>query len=95
MVRTPLTPVERERGVALGRALQNARGRRNAAEVALRAGISLDTLRKIERGAIATPAFFTVAALARVLEVNLSALAAVAAESGSEPGSTGMPRWAR
>jgi transcriptional regulator with XRE-family HTH domain len=43
--------------------------------VALRAGISLDTLRKIERGAIPTPAFFTVAALARVLEVNLVTLA--------------------
>lgn len=75
MVRTPLTSDERERGVALGQALQRARGGRNAAEVALRAGISLDTLRKIERGAIPTPAFFTVAALARVLEVNLVALA--------------------
>jgi transcriptional regulator with XRE-family HTH domain len=75
VVRTPLTPDERERGVALGQALQRARGGRSAAEVALRAGISLDTLRKIERGAIPTPAFFTVAALARVLEVNLVALA--------------------
>jgi transcriptional regulator with XRE-family HTH domain len=75
VVRTPLTPDARERGVALGQALQRARGGRSAAEVALRAGISLDTLRKIERGAIPTPAFFTVAALARVLEVNLVALA--------------------
>ena len=78
MVRTPLTADERVRGAALGRALQQARGRRNAADVALRAGISLDTLRKIERGAIATPAFFTVAALARVLDVDLAALASVA-----------------
>lgn len=77
MVRTPLTADERERGVALGRALQGARAGRSAAEVALRAGISLDTLRKIERGAIPTPAFFTVAALARVLGVNLSTLAAL------------------
>jgi hypothetical protein len=75
VVRTPLTSDERERGVALGQALQRARGARSAAEVALRAGISLDTLRKIERGAIPTPAFFTVASLARVLEVNLVALA--------------------
>jgi transcriptional regulator with XRE-family HTH domain len=75
VVRTPLTSDERERGVALGQALQRARGGRSAAEVALRAGISLDTLRKIERGAIPTPAFFTVAALARVLEVNLVVLA--------------------
>jgi transcriptional regulator with XRE-family HTH domain len=75
MVRTPLTATERERGLALGRALQRARGRRSAAEVALRAGISLDTLRKIERGAIPTPAFFTVAALASVLRLDLDTLA--------------------
>ena len=75
MVRTPLTADERQRGAELGRALQRARGRRSAAEVALLAGISLDTLRKIERGAIATPAFFTVAALARVLDLDLAALA--------------------
>ena len=77
MVRSPLTPEERSRGVALGAALQRARGRRSAAETALRAGISLDTLRKIERGAIATPAFFTVAALARVLDLDLAELAAL------------------
>ncbi|HEY2795827.1 MAG TPA: helix-turn-helix transcriptional regulator [Micromonosporaceae bacterium] len=76
MVRTPLTADERERGLALGRRLQRARGRRSAAEVALAAGISLDTLRKIERGAIATPAFFTVAALAEVLGLDLGELAA-------------------
>lgn len=76
MVRTPLTDSERERGLALGRRLQRARGDQSAAEVALLAGISLDTLRKIERGAIATPAFFTVAALARVLRLDLAELAA-------------------
>jgi transcriptional regulator with XRE-family HTH domain len=75
MVRTPLTPDERQRGLALGRALQRARGHRSAAEVALAAGISLDTLRKIERGAIAAPTFFTVAALARVLDLDLTRLA--------------------
>jgi transcriptional regulator with XRE-family HTH domain len=79
MVRTPLTASERIRGAALGRALQAARGRRSAAEVAMRAGISLDTLRKIERGAVPTPAFFTVAALARVLDLDLLALADLAA----------------
>jgi hypothetical protein len=75
MVRTPLTADERRRGAELGRTLQQARGRRSAAEVALLAGISLDTLRKIERGAIATPAFFTVASLARVLDLDLAVLA--------------------
>ena len=76
MVRTPLTEIERQRGHELGRALQQARAGRSAAEVAGRAGISLDTLRKIERGAIPTPAFFTVAALARVIGMDLSDLAA-------------------
>jgi hypothetical protein len=75
MVRTPLTEAERERGRALGRALQVARGRRSAAAVALAAGVSLDTLRKIERGAIPTPAFFTVATVARVLGLDLARLA--------------------
>jgi transcriptional regulator with XRE-family HTH domain len=77
MVRTPLTDDERERGLTLGRTLQRARGGRSAAEVALVAGISLDTLRKIERGAIPTPAFFTVAALARTLDLDLNDLAAL------------------
>ncbi|GAA1633678.1 helix-turn-helix domain-containing protein [Catellatospora bangladeshensis] len=76
MVRTPLTEEERRRGLALGRTLQRARGDRSAAEVALLAGISLDTLRKIEQGVIATPAFFTVANLARVLDLDLNDLAA-------------------
>ncbi|GGM85784.1 helix-turn-helix domain-containing protein [Dactylosporangium sucinum] len=75
MVRNPLTADERHRGLVLGRLLQQARGGRSAAAVALEAGISLDTLRKIERGAIATPAFFTVAALARVLGLDLTTLA--------------------
>ncbi|MER7007395.1 helix-turn-helix transcriptional regulator [Dactylosporangium sp. NPDC000555] len=80
MVRNPLTDDERHRGLVLGRLLQEARGARSAAAVALEAGISLDTLRKIERGAIVTPAFFTVAALARVLGLDLSTLAEAAAE---------------
>ncbi|MER7283912.1 helix-turn-helix domain-containing protein [Dactylosporangium sp. CA-139114] len=75
MVRNPLTDDERHRGLVLGRMLQQARGARSAAAVAFEAGISLDTLRKIERGAIATPAFFTVAALARVLGLDLTTLA--------------------
>jgi transcriptional regulator with XRE-family HTH domain len=80
MVRTPLTERERQRGVALGLVLRKARGTRSAAEVALKAGVSLDTLRKIERGAISSPAFFTVAALARVLNLELARVAEQVAE---------------
>ena len=42
--------------------------------VALDAGISPETLRKIEVGRISTPAFGTIAALAMVLELSLDAL---------------------
>jgi len=37
-------------------------------------GISVETLRKIETGRIPTPAFFTVVALARVLNLSLDDL---------------------
>jgi transcriptional regulator with XRE-family HTH domain len=75
MVRTPLTDDQRDRGRALGQVLRAARGPRTAASVAAEAGISLDTLRKIERGAIAAPAFFTVSALAGALGLDLTELA--------------------
>ena len=45
-------------------------------EVARRAGISVETLRKVETGRIPTPAFFTVAAVAGVLSVSLDDLVA-------------------
>jgi DNA-binding phage protein len=77
MVRTPLTEAERDRGRALGHALRVARGSRSAASVAQAAGVPLDTLRKIERGAVPTPTFFTVAAVARVLDLDLAVLATV------------------
>lgn len=83
MVRTPLTPAERERGERLGALLREARGERSPAEVAAAAGISPETLRKIETGRIPTPAFFTVAALAQALDLPLAACAAV------EPARTG------
>ncbi|WP_037868838.1 helix-turn-helix domain-containing protein [Streptomyces sp. SPB074] len=74
MVRTPLTPEERARGERLGALLRGARGGRSMAEVAIEAGISAETLRKIETGRAPTPAFFTVAALARALELSLDAI---------------------
>ncbi|MET7290783.1 helix-turn-helix transcriptional regulator [Streptomyces griseoloalbus] len=74
MVRTPLTPEERERGERLGRLLREARGSRSMAEVAASAGLSAETLRKIETGRAPTPAFFTVAALAGVLGLSMDEL---------------------
>ncbi|MFC8277759.1 helix-turn-helix domain-containing protein [Streptomyces sp. NPDC057271] len=74
MVRTPLTPEERERGERLGRILREARGDRSMVEIAAAAGLSAETLRKIETGRAPTPAFFTVAALAGVLGLSMDAL---------------------
>ncbi|MFE4667849.1 helix-turn-helix domain-containing protein [Streptomyces sp. NPDC056716] len=74
MVRTPLTPEERERGERLGRLLRTARGDRSMAEIAARAGLSAETLRKIETGRAPTPAFFTVAALAEALGLSMDEL---------------------
>lgn len=75
MVRPPLTPDERERGEHLGMMLRQARAGRSIVEVAAAAGMSAETLRKIETGRIATPAFFTISALAEVLGVSLDQLA--------------------
>ncbi|GAA3247202.1 helix-turn-helix transcriptional regulator [Streptomyces griseoincarnatus] len=74
MVRTPLTPEERERGERLGRLLREARGARSMTDVAASAGISAETLRKIETGRAPTPAFFTVAALAGALGLSMDEL---------------------
>jgi transcriptional regulator with XRE-family HTH domain len=71
MVRPPLTPQERARGERLGAALREARGARPMAEIAAASGVPVETLRKIETGRIATPAFFTVAALAAALDLSL------------------------
>ena len=76
MARTPLTPWERQRGERFGALLRQARGDRSMVEVAAAAGVSAETLRKIETGRAPTPAFFTVAALAAALEVSLDELAA-------------------
>ncbi|MGH3455100.1 MAG: helix-turn-helix domain-containing protein [Nocardioidaceae bacterium] len=74
MVRVPLTTSERERGERLGEALRRARADRSIVDVATAAGISPETLRKIERGRIPTPAFFTVVAVADALGLDLDGL---------------------
>ena len=71
MVRLPLTPAEVERGQRLGALLRRARGDRSMLETALDARDSPETLRKIESGRVATPAFSTIAAIAGVLGLSL------------------------
>ncbi len=75
MVRPPLTHLEHERGQRLGMLLREARGTRSMAEIAAVSGVPAETLRKIETGRIATPAFFTVAALAEALGLALEEIA--------------------
>ncbi|GMA29512.1 helix-turn-helix transcriptional regulator [Arenivirga flava] len=74
MVRLPLSSDDLARGRRLGALLRDARGDRPMLQVALEAGISPETLRKIETGRIATPAFPTIAALATVLGLSLDRL---------------------
>ncbi|GAB3961845.1 helix-turn-helix domain-containing protein [Streptomyces sparsus] len=76
MVRVPLSPQERQRGERFGALLRQARGERSMVDVAAAAGVSAETLRKIETGRAPTPAFFTVAALAHALDVSLDDLVA-------------------
>jgi transcriptional regulator with XRE-family HTH domain len=87
MVRPPLSPEERARGERLGELLRRARGSRSMTEVAAKAGVPVETLRKIESGRVPTPAFFTVAALAAALDLSLDTVAGLC-----EPEPAGGPR---
>ncbi|WP_420367920.1 helix-turn-helix domain-containing protein [Curtobacterium sp. L1-20] len=74
MVRLPLRPDEVARGRRLGALLRRARGPRSILDTALAAGVSPETLRKIETGRIATPAFATIASVAGVVGLSLDAV---------------------
>jgi transcriptional regulator with XRE-family HTH domain len=87
MVRDPLQPWEIDRGRRLGAVLRQARGSATLGEVAGAAGISVETLRKIETGRMPTPAFFTVATLAEVLGLSLDDLSAGLAATGGRTNS--------
>ncbi|MEV6337689.1 helix-turn-helix transcriptional regulator [Nocardia vinacea] len=75
MVRLPLTPAQVESGRRLGARLRAARADRDPARIAQAAGISPETLRKIETGRLPTPAFGTIVSLAAALEIPLQELA--------------------
>ena len=77
MARSRATPEDKRRGQALASLLKAGREHRATTQRALadEADIALDTLRAIEAGRSASPAFFTVAALAEALELRLDDLA--------------------
>lgn len=69
MVRNPLTSKQVAAGARVGRLLREARADRDPGEIAHAAGISPETLRKIETGRLPTPAFGTVVSLCDALDV--------------------------
>jgi transcriptional regulator with XRE-family HTH domain len=97
MVRLPLTVGELERGQRLGALLRRARGDRPMLDTALAARVSPETLRKIESGRVATPAFPTIAAIADVLGLSLDAVWAEInqAERDVDPAGSGHKAGAR
>ncbi|WNV87016.1 helix-turn-helix transcriptional regulator [Umezawaea sp. Da 62-37] len=76
MVRQPLTSEQIEAGSRLGALLRRARAGRDLADVAHAAGISPETLRKIETGRLPSPGFGTIVCLSEALDVPLEELAA-------------------
>ena len=75
MVRNPLTPEQIEAGRRLGKMLREARSDRDLGDVARAAGMSPETLRKIETGRLPSPAFGTIACLSDVLGLPIQDLA--------------------
>jgi DNA-binding phage protein len=61
--------------------LREARGSRSMTDVAAASGVPAETLRKIETGRIATPAFFTVVALAASVGLSLQDVVAYCADT--------------
>ena len=74
MVRIPLTADEIQRGQDLGSALRAARGSQTMADVAGRAQISVETLRKIETGRSPSPEFFTIQRICSALGITMDEL---------------------
>ena len=76
MVRHPLTAGQIQAGQRLGALLREARGSRDPADIARAAGLSPETLRKIETGRMPSPAFGTIVCLSDALGLPLPELAA-------------------
>jgi len=72
--------------------LREARGPRSMTEVAAASGVPVETLRKIETGRIATPAFFTVAALAASVGLSPEDVVAYCADAGTDESLSGCGR---
>jgi transcriptional regulator with XRE-family HTH domain len=76
MVRSPVGVSDRDRGVSLSRLLADARRRRSMSQEALAraADVSVESVRKIERGVIPTPGFFVIAKICSALSLSMDEL---------------------
>ncbi len=71
MVRVPLSPEQVKAGQRLGALMRIARAGRDPETIARHAGISPETLRKIEVGRMPSPSFGTVIGLCHALGMPL------------------------
>ena len=71
MVRVPLSPQQVRAGQRLGALIRAVRAARDPGVIARNAGISPETLRKIEVGRIPSPSFGTVIGLCNALGMPL------------------------
>lgn len=84
MVRIPLSPDQIRAGQRLGTLIRTARAGRAPEAVAREAGISPETLRKIEVGRMPSPSFGTVVSLCDALGLPLQQAVDVWRGAGAE-----------
>ncbi|ADT96783.1 MULTISPECIES: helix-turn-helix domain-containing protein [Mycolicibacterium] len=84
MVRVPLSPEQIRAGQRLGALIRTARAGRAPDEIARAAGISPETLRKIEVGRMPSPSFGTVVGLCEALGLPLQQAVEVWRGDGDE-----------
>ena len=84
MVRVPLSPEQIRAGQRLGALLRTARAGRPPEDIARDAGISPETLRKIEVGRLPSPSFGTVVGLCDALGLPLASAVEVWRGDGDE-----------
>jgi DNA-binding phage protein len=77
MVRVPLSPEQVKAGQRLGALIRAVRAARDPEVIARNAGISPETLRKIEVGRLPSPSFGTVVGLCEALGLPLQEAVAV------------------
>ena len=82
--RKPLSESTRRRGERMAKLIRTKRNRKGLTQedLAEKSGVSAGTVRKIESAETLDPGFFTVADVARVLGLNLDALAKVPRGTG-------------